>query len=68
MSMIFQNKEIFQNRDGKWYFLNETRSDKIGPYDTEAECRKKLKEYINYLDKKDNKMKSRSEKLDSGKN
>jgi len=42
--------EVHQNKDGKWYFWNETYSDEIGPYDSYAECRRKSREYVNYLD------------------
>ena len=31
--------------DGKWYFWNETWSDKYGPYESEEEAEEKLKEY-----------------------
>jgi len=34
-------------RDGKWYFLNETWSAKIGPYKTRDEARIEFKKYIN---------------------
>jgi len=41
---------VHQDRDGKWYFWNETYSDKIGPYDTISECKRKSREYVDYLD------------------
>ncbi len=41
---------VHQGRDGKWYFWNETYSDKIGPYETNEECKRKSMEYIDYLD------------------
>jgi len=38
--------------EGKWWFWDETWSDRVGPYDTEAEAKQKIKEYTeNYLDK-----------------
>jgi len=41
---------IRQNKDGKWYFWDEIWSEEIGPYDTISECRRRLKEYTDYLD------------------
>ena len=35
--------------DGKWYFFDETWSDRFGPYLSEEEANKKLKEYCEYL-------------------
>ena len=40
---------VHQSKDGKWYFWNETLADKEGPFDTEGESRKRLKEYGEYL-------------------
>ena len=41
---------VYQDKEGKWYFWNETYSDKIGPYETNEECKRKSMEYIDYLD------------------
>jgi hypothetical protein len=52
---IFPTPEKGQTRDPvfwdgkKWYFWNETWSDKIGPYDTEDIARTKLAEYCDEL-------------------
>ena len=37
---------VFQDENGKWYFWDEAWT-KTGPFDTEDECRKKLKWYCN---------------------
>jgi len=42
---------VFQ-RDGKWYFWDETWANEEGPYASESECRTKLIEYAKHLDGK----------------
>lgn len=33
--------------NGRWYFWDETWSDRCGPYDTEEKCREELERYCN---------------------
>jgi len=37
------------DKDGKWYFWDETRYCKYGPYETEEECRHALDYYVKYV-------------------
>lgn len=37
-------------KDGKWYFWDETWSDRIGPYDSEQEANKKIRDYAHFLE------------------
>ena len=41
---------IIHEHERKWWFWDEVWGDRMGPYDTEEEARKKLKEYVVYLD------------------
>jgi hypothetical protein len=36
--------------NGKWYFWDETEADRLGPYDSEEEARKRLSDYGRWLD------------------
>lgn len=36
--------------DGKWYFWDETWSDRYGPFDTEEKAKEELAKYAVYLD------------------
>ena len=36
--------------NGKWYFWDETETDKIGPFASEGMARHHVKEYVKYLD------------------
>ena len=38
-------KIITQNKDGSWYFWNETWTFEYGPYNTEELARKAFREY-----------------------
>lgn len=40
---------IHKNDNDKWYFWDEAWADEIGPYKSEEEARKKLKEYCDWL-------------------
>jgi len=44
---------IHQKKDGKWCFWDEVWSDELGNYDTEEEARKGLREYCEWLGKKE---------------
>lgn len=39
---------VFQDEDGKWWFWNETWSDKYGPYDSKNAVAKALYTYCIY--------------------
>lgn len=43
MSPIFE-------REGKWFFWDETWSYDYGPFDTEEEAKRNLKAYTRFLD------------------
>lgn len=36
-------------KDGKWYFWNETWSDPLGPYDTKEEAHREFRRYCEIL-------------------
>ena len=40
-------------KDGKWYFWDETWVDRIGPFDSQEEAEQKLKAYVEWLSKPD---------------
>ena len=43
-------RDPVHEEDGKWYFWDETWSERHGPYNTEEEARAAIKDYIdNYL-------------------
>lgn len=50
------NDPVYQGPDGNWWFWDETWTDQRGPYDTEKDARKALREYAtdleNYLNKR----------------
>lgn len=41
---------IYEGKDGKWYFWDETWSNEYGPFDTEEKARERLKDYVEYLE------------------
>ncbi len=51
---------VFQ-RGQSWFFWTETCADEMGPYETEAEARKKLDEYVDWLEHGDETMRAAGE-------
>ena len=47
------SRDPVHEENGQWYFYDETWSDRLGPYESEKKARRKLKEYINWLDSKE---------------
>ena len=45
------NEHPFFQKDGKYYFWDETDADSLGPYDTPDEAIQGLKDYCAYLEK-----------------
>jgi hypothetical protein len=44
------SEDPVHEKDGKWYFWDETWGDWFGPYDSEVEAREKLSAYGRWLD------------------
>jgi len=40
---------VHQDRDGKWYFFDETWADRQGPYETEEEANEACAKYADEL-------------------
>ena len=40
------NPDPVREEDGKWFFYDETWSNRYGPFDTEKEARKELGRYV----------------------
>lgn len=47
---IQEPNPIHQNKDGLWYFWDETGSEEIGPFPTRERAESFLKEYLHWLD------------------
>jgi hypothetical protein len=46
--MEHDSNPVFQDENGKWWFHNETWSDKYGPYETKEAVAKALYTYCKY--------------------
>lgn len=40
---------VFQGKDGKWYYWDESWTQSRGPFDDEETARERLTQYCNYI-------------------